>query len=32
MNIPEKDRSILRGLAEKKAEIASLPVNKDLNP
>ena len=29
MNIPEKDRSILRGLAEKQAEIASLPVNKE---
>ncbi|MBT9143552.1 MAG: hypothetical protein DDT32_01793 [Syntrophomonadaceae bacterium] len=29
MNIPEKDRSILRELAEKQAEIASLPVNKE---
>ena len=29
MNMPEKDRSILRGLAEKQAEIASLPVNKE---
>jgi len=29
MNMPEKDRSILRELAEKQAEIASLPVNKE---
>lgn len=29
MNIPEKDRSILRELAEKQVEIASLPINKE---
>ena len=29
MNMPEKDRSILRELAEKQVEIASLPVNKE---
>ncbi|MGQ9629223.1 MAG: hypothetical protein ACUVXI_02780 [bacterium] len=29
MNIPEKDRSILRRLAERVAEIASLPVNRE---
>ena len=29
MNLPEKDRSILRELAEKQAEIASLPVNRE---
>ena len=29
MNMPEKDRAILRELAEKQVEIASLPVNKE---
>ncbi len=29
MNMPEKDRSILRELAEKQAQMASLPVNKE---